>query len=35
MFIQRAPSWICVLAAFYLLAFSFNARQEVLGPAVR
>jgi hypothetical protein len=33
MFIQRTPSWIYVVAAIYVLAFLFNVRQEILGPA--
>jgi hypothetical protein len=33
MFIPRAPSWMYVVAALYVLAFFFNTRQEFLGPA--
>ena len=33
MFIQRAPWWIYLVAAIYVLAFFFNVRQEALGPA--
>ena len=29
----RAPLWMYVVAAIYVLAFFFNARQETLGPA--